>query len=185
MFCPNCGAKNIDSARFCMKCGNAMPVGAPIPPQPEPVPEEAQTPPEMEAIPVTPETPTQQYAPAPPVQQYAPVPQGASQVPNYLAPAIIVTVLSFLFGCCMPLGWIFGIVAIAYASRSNSLLAAGDQAGAAIAANSAKTWCWIAVIFGIGLPIVFFILSHFLHFMPRSFPRMRHFMFPIRPGRVI
>jgi Interferon-induced transmembrane protein len=159
-----------------MKCGNAMPGEAPVPTQPEPGPEVVQTPPEMEAAPVAPE---------PPVLQYAPVPQGAAQVPNYLAPAIVITVMSFLFGCCLPLGWIFGIVAISYAARANSLLAAGDHSGAATAANSAKTWCWVAVIFGVGLPVVLFILSHFLHFMPRTIPRMRNFMFPFRQGRII
>lgn len=38
MFCPNCGAKNDDAARFCMECGNALgarrPVGAQQPVHP-------------------------------------------------------------------------------------------------------------------------------------------------------
>lgn len=26
MFCPKCGAKNVDEAKFCVACGNPLPV---------------------------------------------------------------------------------------------------------------------------------------------------------------
>jgi len=31
MNCPNCGAPNVDTARYCVKCGKEMPVAAPPP----------------------------------------------------------------------------------------------------------------------------------------------------------
>lgn len=52
-------------------------------------------------------------------------------VPNYLALAIITTVL-----CCLP----FGIVAIVYAAQVDGKLAAGDYAGAVYSSNKAKNW---------------------------------------------
>jgi hypothetical protein len=67
-------------------------------------------------------------------------------IPTYLAWSIVVTVLSFLV-CCVSCysfpGIVTGIVAIVYASKVNSLLAAGDLAGAARASNSAKIWTWV------------------------------------------
>lgn len=73
------------------------------------------------------------------VQQAAPPFQ---PVPNYLVQAILVTLF-----CCLPLG----IAAIVYAAQVNGKLAAGDQAGAIKASNTAKTLCWVS--FGLGLVI--------------------------------
>jgi hypothetical protein len=181
MYCPYCGAQNIDDARFCMNCGKAVPGAAPAPP-PEPVLPDNQAAPEAEAVGGRQDIPAP-CAPAAP--KAGPVAAGTEQVPNYLVPAIVVTGLSFILGCCFPLGWIFGIVAISYAARANSLLAACDYSGAAIAAKSAKTWCWVSVVCGVGLPLVLLSLSHVFHFMPRSIPHMRHFMSPFHPGRII
>ncbi|HUP47556.1 MAG TPA: CD225/dispanin family protein [Thermoanaerobaculia bacterium] len=66
-------------------------------------------------------------------------PAAPPAVPNYLVPAILVTLC-----CCVP----FGIVAIVYAAQVNSKLAAGDLPGAVDASNKAKMWSWIA--FGVG-----------------------------------
>jgi hypothetical protein len=70
-----------------------------------------------------------------------PAPGTAGSVPNYLAWAIISTVLGTCL--CCPLG-LLGIVAIVYASKVNGLLAQGDFAGAQRASANAKTWCWVA-----------------------------------------
>src|SRR5215213_2461239 len=35
MFCPNCGAQNADTAKFCEKCGTAVTPAAPAPPHPD------------------------------------------------------------------------------------------------------------------------------------------------------
>lgn len=57
--------------------------------------------------------------------------------PNYLAWAIIVTIL-----CCLP----FGIVAIVKSSEVNNAYAAGDYTRAYNSSQSAKNWCiWGAV----------------------------------------
>lgn len=71
------------------------------------------------------------------VQQ--PAPAVTSPVPNYLVPAILVTVL-----CCLP----FGIPAIVYAAKVDGLVATGDVAGARHASEQAKKWSWIAGIAG-------------------------------------
>jgi hypothetical protein len=64
-------------------------------------------------------------------------------VPNYLAQAIIVTLV-----CCMPAG----IPAIVFAAQSMSKAGSGDITGALESAQKAKTWCWVS--FGIGAVIV-------------------------------
>ena len=56
-------------------------------------------------------------------------------VPNYLVPAILVTVF-----CCLPAG----IVAIVYAAQVNGKLQAGDIAGAQQSSKNAKLWSWIS-----------------------------------------
>ena len=70
------------------------------------------------------------------------VPPG-STVPNYLVFAILTTVF-----CCL----LTGIPAIVYASQVNTKLQLGDMAGAQVASNNAKMWCWIS--FGLGLATV-------------------------------
>jgi hypothetical protein len=104
--------------------------------------------PKQQPPPVSPQPPQPpphrppQPPPQPPPQQYAW--QGpATVIPNYLVPAILVTVL-----CCLPLG----VVAIVYATQVNTKLAAGDYAGARQASNNAKLWTWLS--FGLGIAMV-------------------------------
>jgi len=78
--------------------------------------------------------------PAAPAPMAAPQPVGTSQVPTYLAQAILVTLC-----CCLP----FGIPAIVFAAQVNSKVASGDMAGAWESSRKAKMWCWVA--FGLGL----------------------------------
>lgn len=66
--------------------------------------------------------------------------QPQSPPPNYLAWAIITTIL-----CCIP----FGIVSIVYAAMVNSKWHAGDLEGAQKASKNAKIWIWVSVGFGI------------------------------------
>ena len=76
-------------------------------------------------------------------------------VPNYLVPAILVTVL-----CCL----FTGIPAIVYAAQVNGKLATGDIAGAQQASKNAKMWCWISVGAGI-LVVIFYVLVGALGFL--------------------
>jgi hypothetical protein len=62
--------------------------------------------------------------------------------PNHLVGAILATIF-----CCVPLG----IVAIVYAAQVNTKHAAGDHAGAIMAADKANAWMWWS--FGSGLVI--------------------------------
>jgi hypothetical protein len=73
---------------------------------------------------------------------------GATDVPNYLVPSILVTVL-----CCL----FTGIPAIIYAAQVNNKLAVGDVAGARLASKNAKMWCWISAAVGV-LTIGFYTL---------------------------
>ena len=64
----------------------------------------------------------------------------STEVPTYLVPAILCTLL-----CCLPLG----VPALVYAAKVGNKQAAGDIEGARIASQNARTWCWVA--FGVGV----------------------------------
>ena len=71
-------------------------------------------------------------------------------VPNYLWQSIVVTLI-----CCLP----FGIPAIVYASKVDSLVARGDIAGARAASKSAKTWCWVSFGVFMGIFAIYMLLA--------------------------
>ena len=82
-------------------------------------------------------------------QPAAMAPMYAQKVPNYLWQSIVATLL-----CCMP----FGIVAIVFAAKVDSLAASGDIAGAQAASKSARTWLNAAVACGLVVIVLYFIL---------------------------
>lgn len=69
---------------------------------------------------------------------------------NYLVWSILSTVL-----CCMP----FGIAAIVYSTKVDSLWNSGDTLGAQEASKKAKMWMLIAVGCGVLSLIILIILS--------------------------
>lgn len=69
----------------------------------------------------------------------ATVMQPQPPINDYLVPAIIATLC-----CCLPAG----IAGIVYAAQAKSKQSIGDYAGAADAANKARTWTWVSVIVG-------------------------------------
>lgn len=71
-----------------------------------------------------------------------PSPQGSEFVPNYLVWAILATLF-----CCLPLG----IVSIIYATQVDGRRAAGDIAGARVAAEKARFW---AIVSAVAMPVV-------------------------------
>lgn len=71
------------------------------------------------------------------------------EVPNYLVQSILATLL-----CCLP----FGIPAIVYAASVSGKTQAGDYAGAKVASDKAKFWCWMSFWFGLG-PILIVIFT--------------------------
>lgn len=76
-------------------------------------------------------------------------PVHSGRVPEtYLWQSIVVTIL-----CCWPLG----IPAICYAASVNGKAASGDYAGAQVASEKAKFWCWMACA-GIVVPIIIVLL---------------------------
>lgn len=107
----------------------------------------------------------------PPVQPFG-SPQTASAYPSYgqkpvygpavphknwLTPAIIATVLGFLFSC---IGVVFGIIAITQASAANNAYARGDEYEGERRNSSAKTWTIVTyVLCGIGLLISILCLA--------------------------
>ena len=70
-------------------------------------------------------------------------------VPNYLIPAVIVTL-----ACCLPIG----VVAVIYAAQVNNKLAMGDVAGAKAASSKAKMWSWIGFAVALIIPAIWLIL---------------------------
>jgi len=70
-------------------------------------------------------------------------------VQNYLVFAILATVF-----CCLPAG----IPAIVYAAQVNGKLQVGDVAGAQVASNNAKMWCFISLGLGLGIIALYVIL---------------------------
>lgn len=85
-----------------------------------------------------------------PAPTLPPLPPEPVRVSNYLAPAILVTIL-----CC----WPFGIPAIVYASQANQKAATGDIAGAKTAASTALTWCWVAFGTGFVFGVIYIIAN--------------------------
>lgn len=77
----------------------------------------------------------------------SPAMMGAA-VPNYLWQSIVVTLF-----CCLP----FGIVAIVYAAKVDSLRASGDFHGASAASASAKTWCLVSLA-SAAIPVVLWLI---------------------------
>lgn len=91
--------------------------------------------PESEAVPDEPEAGSPYQPPAAPVGQPV-TPAVGQDIPNYLWQSIVVALL------CSP---IFGIIAIVYAAKVDSLKRAGNLAAAQDASKKAKMWCWVAV----------------------------------------
>ena len=90
---------------------------------------------------------------------YVPPPAVSSHdsVPNYMAWAIVSTIIGFCL-CCPAL--ITGIVAIVFSSKVNGLLNQGDLDGARRASAQAKTWCWVTTALAIiGLLINLYVFS--------------------------
>lgn len=84
----------------------------------------------------TPPPPPEYPSMQPPVGQYPPKPS------NHLVWSILVTLF-----CCLP----FGIAAIVYSSKVDSLWAAGQYEASAAAADKAKSWIiWSVVAAVIG-----------------------------------
>ena len=77
------------------------------------------------------------------MQQPMHTPVAHQHIPNYLVPAILVTIF-----CC----WPFGIPAIVFAAKVDGKVSRGDIAGALDSSNKAKTWTWVS--FGSGLVVV-------------------------------
>ncbi|MFM1560016.1 MAG: CD225/dispanin family protein [Roseibacillus sp.] len=77
------------------------------------------------------------------MQQPMHAPVAHQHIPNYLVPAILVTIF-----CC----WPFGIPAIVFAAKVDGMVSRGDIAGALDSSNKAKTWAWVS--FGSGLVFV-------------------------------
>ena len=130
MYCPTCGSRNSETARFCGNCGQTLQERAPR--EQAPVPEPSPPPP----ISDPPSDSGQGY------RLFRDAGVVPTHVPNYLVQAILVTLF-----CCVP----FGIVAIVYAAQVNGKVALGDMEGAWRTSRSAKNWAWIS--FGVGLVI--------------------------------
>ena len=149
MDCPTCGARNDDRYRFCGTCGQKLREQSSILGNRKPIDQDP--PPETgpgygpyrDPEPIVQEPPPQTAPePAPGYSPYRGPDTFPARIPNYLIPAILVTLF-----CCVP----FGIIAIVYAAQVNGKVALGDIEGALRTSRSAKKWAWLS--FGTGLLI--------------------------------
>jgi hypothetical protein len=133
MYCPRCGSKNPDDARYCIACGDRIPV---VPAPMEQAPPDQQQPAADAPLDVQPVE--DRRAPVQPVP--------AARVQDYMVHSIVVTVFSFCCCCFInPVSPILGITAIIYASSVHSKEAAGDVAGAESAANTARVLLFVSL----------------------------------------
>jgi Interferon-induced transmembrane protein len=88
------------------------------------------------------------------MSQPYPPPTGPSSasanIPNYLIPAIVVTLL-----CCLPTG----VASIIFATQVNAKVAAGDPEGAMASSKKAKLWLFISIGGGVLFWVVVIILN--------------------------
>ena len=154
MDCPTCGARNDDRYRFCGTCGKKLQERTSISGNRDPI--DREPPPETGPAynPYRGPEPIDQEPPPDTASGYgsyrAPGTYPA-QIPNYLVPAILVTLF-----CCVP----FGIISIVYAAQVNGKVALGDIEGALRTSRSAKKWAWIS--FGVGLVITVGWIIYFI-----------------------
>jgi hypothetical protein len=162
MYCPQCGATNEDSARYCTTCGLdfeeykkqwQQPGPADAGQQPQVVQSENQQPhgqqPYGQQPYGPPPYPQQQYQPPYQQPQYQPPYGNMPRVPSYMAWAIVTLILCF---------WPTGIVAVVYASQVGNKLAFGDYAGAVHSSKRAKLWSWISFGIAIGWIVILIIV---------------------------
>lgn len=71
-------------------------------------------------------------------------------IDDYLVWAILATIF-----CCLP----FGIVAIVYAAQAKGHLSSGDFEAAEEAASKARTWCLAATLTGLGVVLIYLLIS--------------------------
>lgn len=95
-----------------------------------------------------------QHSSAPPSNSPPHAPSFPSQPQHPFTPVPLVWSILVTIFCCLP----FGITSIVYASKANSLGAAGNIAGATSAASVAKTWAIIGAISGVVFSILWFIM---------------------------
>jgi hypothetical protein len=80
----------------------------------------------------------------PPLTSATQAPGPLPDVPNYLTPAIIITICTCC--CCNPIAFAFAVVAIVFAMQVSPKLSAGDYEGAQKSSKDAKLWCILAVV---------------------------------------
>ncbi len=154
MDCPTCGTRNDDRYRFCGTCGQKLQEQSSIRGNRDPI--DWEPPPETSPAynPYRGPGPVEQEPPpeiAPGYGSYRAPGTNPTRIPNYLVPAILVTLF-----CCVP----FGIISIVYAAQVNGKVALGDIEGALRTSRSAKKWAWIS--FGVGLVITVGWIIYFI-----------------------
>lgn len=155
MYCPKCGTPNKEEARFCVNCGNAMPVSAQPPVNPQPAapqqppvyaqPPVYQQPPVYAQPPVYPApVPPQPHAAKPPKAKLPGMGQGIA--------SMAVGIFSLVFFCIWYLALPGSIVGLALGSVANKKAKEVDRK------NGMATAGIVCSSIALGLVLLFIIL---------------------------
>lgn len=174
MYCYKCGAMLPDDANFCDICGAGVQRVRDMR-QPPAAPEYRADEPQVPVVqePAVPEPPwaapsAQSYAPPPPppFQPFAAQAVRRTELPpggklrDYMPHSVIVTILSLF--CCQPFSLILGIIAIVFASKSQTESRKGDLKAAYDAAGTSRILWMISaglIILGIVLAIIWIVFT--------------------------
>lgn len=167
MNCIKCYQEIPDGSKFCPHCGAQQPEAGPVHAEAGAAAESVK--PAEDAAQQTENSAQQtentaqqtydsgyQYQQSGPVYQSEPTPiyqQPVNHEPVNWVPYLVLSIISTLC-CCLP----FGIVAIVFAAKINSSVAAGDYEAAEKAAKTAKIWIIVAVAVGVIWNIIQMVL---------------------------
>ena len=153
MNCINCYQEIPDGSKFCPHCGAQQPEAGTVHAEAGAAAEPVK--PAEDAAQQTYDS-GYQYQQSGPVYQSEPTPiyqQPVNHEPINWVPYLVLSIISTLC-CCLP----FGIVAIVFAAKINSSVAAGDYEAAEKAAKTAKIWIIVAVAVGVIWNIIQMVL---------------------------
>ncbi|MBN1628808.1 MAG: CD225/dispanin family protein [Thermoleophilia bacterium] len=153
MFCPQCGAANDETDRFCRACGLDLSRRT-RPDATADHPQDYQQDYQQDYAGDYQQTYPQDHQAYRPAYQTPPSHGGGRHVPSYMGWAIVVLLFCF---------WPTGIAAVVNAGRVGNQVALGDIAGAEESSRRAKMWCWASLGIAVVLWLMALLLWYFYY----------------------